>query len=91
MANHVSALKRHRQSQKRRLVNGMNRQKLKTQIKKLRSALQAGSLDEARALLPKTFSVIDKSVQKGVLTANAARRYKSRMNRHLNALVAPAA
>lgn len=86
MANHRSALKRHRQSQKRRAINGMNRHKLKTQVKKLRAAIQSGNVDEAKMLLPKTFSVIDKSVRKGVLKANAARRYKSRMNRHVNAL-----
>jgi small subunit ribosomal protein S20 len=91
MANHVSALKRYKQSQKRRVVNGMNRQKLKTQIKKLRIAIQAGNTEEAQTLLPKTFSVIDKSVQKGVIKANAAERYKSRMNRHLNAIATPAA
>jgi small subunit ribosomal protein S20 len=90
MANHVSAVKRYRQSQKRRAINGMNRQKLKTQVKKLRAAIQAGNAPEAQALLGATFSVIDRSVQKGVIQANAARRYKSRMNRHVNALATPA-
>ncbi len=90
MANHVSAIKRYRQSQKRRAINGMNRQKLKTQVKKLRAAIQAGNAGEAQAMLGPTFSVIDKSVQKGVLKANAASRYKARMNRHVNALATPA-
>lgn len=88
MANHASALKRNRQGEKRRLMNQMNRHKLKTQIKKLKTAIDAGQGDQARALLPATFSLIDKSVQKGILKANTARRYKSRMNRSVNAVAA---
>ena len=66
----------------------MNRQKLKTQLKKLRTAISDGKNDEARTVLRKTFSLIDKSVQKGVIKANTARRYKSRMNRRVNAIAA---
>src|SRR5207249_6899306 len=64
MANHPSALKRYRQSQRRRLVNQMNRHKLKTQIKKLRAAIAAGKGEDAKPLLPATLSIIDQSVQK---------------------------
>ena len=88
MANHASAVKRHKQNQRRRLINQINRHKLKTQFKKLKTAISEGKSDEARDLLPKTFSLIDKSVQRGVIKANAARRYKSRMNRHVNAIPA---
>lgn len=88
MANHASALKRNRQNEKRRLTNQMNRHKLKTQIRKLKTAINAGEADEARALLPKTFSLIDKSVQKGIIKANTARRYKSRVNRGINSIAA---
>ena len=86
MANHVSAIKRNKQNQRRRLINQMNRQKLKTQLKKLKAA--EGQSDEAQAVLSKTLSVIDRSVQKGVIKANAARRYKSRINRRVNAVPA---
>jgi small subunit ribosomal protein S20 len=88
MANHASALKRNRQNEKRRVINQMNRHKLRTQIKKLKTAIETGESDQARQLLSPTFSLIDRSVQKGVLTTNAARRYKSRMNRSVNALAA---
>lgn len=88
MANHASALKRNRQNARRRLVNQMNRRKLRTQIKKLRSAIASGQAPAARALLPATFSLIDKSVQKGVIKANTARRYKSRLNRSVNLVAA---
>jgi small subunit ribosomal protein S20 len=84
MANHPSALKRYRQSQRRRLINQMNRHRLKTQIKRLRAALATGKPEEAKTLLPETFSVIDRSVQKGVIKKNTARRYKSRLAKRLN-------
>jgi len=85
MANHPSALKRYRQNQRRRLINQMNRQKLKTQMKKLRAALTSGKPDEAKTLLPATLSIIDRSVKKGVIKENTARRYKSRLTKRVNA------
>ena len=90
MANHPSALKRHRQSQHRRLTNQMNRHKLKTQMKKLRAAITAGQAADAKTLLPHTFSLIDKSVQKGVIKKNTARRYKSRLTKTVNGLTTAA-
>lgn len=78
MANHKSADKRHRQGERKRRINTMNRHKLKTQLKKMRSA--TGSEDAAKQL-PTTYSMIDKAVQKGVIKKNAAARYKSRLAR----------
>ena len=86
MANHPSALKRYRQSQKRRLTNAKNAHKLKTQLKKLKSAVAAKKTADAKSLLPDTFSLIDKSVQKGVIKKNTAARYKSRLTRSINAI-----
>jgi len=88
MANHVSALKRNRQNQKRRLLNKMNRQKLRTQMRKLKAAMADGNSEETSRLLPPTYSLIDKSVQKGVITKNAARRYKSRITLRANQVAA---
>ena len=88
MANHPSALKRHRQSQRRRLTNQMNRHRLKTQLKKMRAAITAGKSADAKAILGETFGVIDKSVQKGVVKKNTAGRYKSRLSKRVNALPA---
>ena len=88
MANHPSALKRYRQSQKRRLINQMNRHRLKTQLKKLRAAVSAGKAADAKALLPETFGVIDRSVQKGVIKKNTAGRYKSRLTKTVSAIPA---
>ncbi|HEV7843496.1 MAG TPA: 30S ribosomal protein S20 [Pyrinomonadaceae bacterium] len=84
MPNHKSSEKRVRQSEKRRLVNKSNRGRLRTSIKKLRTALAAGSTEELGTLLPATISTIDKAVQKGVLHRNAAARHKSRLTARVN-------
>ena len=86
MANHPSALKRYRQSQRRRLINQMNRNRLKTQLKKLRAAISAGKAADAKALLPATFGVIDKSIKSGVIKKNTGGRYKSRLTKRINTL-----
>ena len=88
MANHASAIKRYRQSQRRQIINQMNRHRLKTQLKKLRSAITGGKAADAKALLPETVGVIDKSVKKGVITKNTAGRYKSRLTKRVNTLSA---
>jgi small subunit ribosomal protein S20 len=84
MPNHKSAEKRVRQNEKRRAINRGNRTKVRTYIKKLRSALDAGDKQQIDAILPEAISVIDKSVQKGVMHANAAARYKSRLTVQAN-------
>lgn len=84
MPNHKSAEKRMRQNEKRRLINRGNRGKLRTGIKKLRSALEGSEAGAAQALLPETVSLIDKAVQKGVLHRNAAARFKSRLTLRAN-------
>lgn len=88
MANHPSAIKRYRQSQRRRLINQMNRHRLKTQLKKLRAAISAGKAADVKAIVPETFGVIDRSVQKGVIKKNTAARYKSRLAKRINAIPA---
>jgi small subunit ribosomal protein S20 len=59
---------------------------LRTQIKKLRSAVDAGEREEAKALLPVTVSLVDKSVQQGILHSNAAARHKSRLTTSVNGM-----
>lgn len=87
MPNHKSAEKRVRQNEKRRLVNRSNRSSLRTQIKKLRTALTSGDKQQSQELLTPTIALIDKSVNKGVLHQNTAARYKSRLTAHVNKLV----
>jgi small subunit ribosomal protein S20 len=84
MPNHKSAEKRVRQSEKRRAINRSHRTKVRTYIKKARTALESGVKQDIDQVLPEAISVIDKSVQKGVLHANAAARYKSRLTVRAN-------
>jgi len=86
MPNHKSAEKRVRQNEKRRAVNRSNRSDLRTQIKKLRTALAASDKNQSQELLTPTVSAIDKAVNKGVLHRNTAARYKSRLTTHVGKL-----
>ena len=91
MAQHASALKQMRQSLKHRDRNRRSLSQLKSQIKKLRTALSAGKTlgDDAKRLLAETVGEIDRAAKKGVIHDNAAARYKSRLSRRHNALSAP--
>ena len=86
MANHKSAEKRVRQNVKRNEINRSNRSKLRTQIKKLRSALSAHDKNQSTELLTPTVSLIDKAVNKGLIHKNTAARYKSRLTKHVSEL-----
>jgi len=88
MANHKSAEKRIRQTERRNEVNRRNRRSLRTQVKALRAAIAAGDQEQAKAALNATVSLIDKSIQKGVLHRNAAARYKSRLTVRVNQMSA---
>ena len=88
MANHFSALKRARQTERRTTVNRNNKSRLRTAIRNLREALASGNAQEAATAYNKTASVLDKSVQKGVLHKNTASRYKSRLTARVKALSA---
>lgn len=88
MANHKSAIKRNRQNERRNEANRRNRARLRTEIKKLRAAIEGGDAAEAKTLLTGTVSLIDKSIQKGILHQNAAARYKSRLTSGVNEMSA---
>ena len=86
MANHKSAEKRVRQNAKRNEINRSNRSKLRTSIKKLRSAVAGQDSAASTELLFPTVSLIDKAVNKGIIHKNTAARYKSRLTKHVNNL-----
>ena len=88
MANTYSALKRVRQTEKRTLVNRMNKTRLRHQIRAMRRAITAKDAKAALELLPKTFSLIDRSAKLGAIKKNTAARYKSRLHLRVKALAA---
>jgi len=79
MANHDSAEKKHRQDEKKRMVNRVNRSKMKNKIKALKRKFAAGQKDEAAKMLPEVISIIDTTIRKGTIHKNTGSRYKSRL------------
>ena len=86
MANHFSALKRARQTEKRTARNRANRSRLRSALRAMRQALAAGNQETAQQAFRQTASLIDKAIQKGVLHENTAARYKSRLSARLNSI-----
>ncbi|HNQ78299.1 MAG TPA: 30S ribosomal protein S20 [Acidobacteriota bacterium] len=79
MANHKSAEKRARQSEKRNARNRLAKGQMKGVTKKFRSLLEENKVEEARKILPEVYSVIDRTEKKGVIHAKTAARCKSRL------------
>jgi small subunit ribosomal protein S20 len=79
MADHKSALKKYERDKKRRLINRMNRTRMRNKMKLLNKKLTAGEKDEAKTLFPQVMSIIDKTVIKGTIHKNTGSRYKSRV------------
>ncbi|MEE4166222.1 MAG: 30S ribosomal protein S20 [Desulfocapsaceae bacterium] len=88
MANHKSAEKRNRQAQARRLRNRINRSKMKTVVRSLNEAIDAGSAEEAKAALQTAVPIIAKTASKGTIHKKNASRKISRLTRRVNALEA---
>ena len=86
MANHFSALKRARQTERRTARNRGNTSRLRSALRDMREALAKGDKSAANQAFGQTASALDKAIQKGVLHKNTAARYKSRLNARLNAL-----
>ncbi len=77
MANHKSAMKRIRQTARRYDRNKAGRSHLRSNLKLFSAAADANDKDEVAARLSPTVSLVDKSVQKGVIHRNKANRIKA--------------
>jgi small subunit ribosomal protein S20 len=86
VANIKSAEKRARQTVKRRARNVAARSKLRTAIKGVVSAVNAGNKEEAAAKLKEAGPIIDSAVNKGVIHRNKASRHKSHLNARIKEL-----
>ncbi len=83
MATHKSAIKRHRQSLKRRAMNRARKSELKTWIKKVRTAKDQAT---ARIAYNKVVSLLDKLATKGIIHKNTASNQKSKLALFINKL-----
>ena len=88
MANIKSAEKRARQTVKRRAANVAGRSKLRTAIKNVVNAVEAGDKDIAAAKLKAAGPIIDSAVNKGLIHRNKASRHKRELNARVKELAA---
>ncbi len=80
MANHRSAIKRHKQSEKRKLRNNAVKSEIKTVVKKVRANIAEGNKVEANVNLKAVTVLLDRAASKGVLHRNNASRKISRLS-----------
>lgn len=86
MANSASSKKRARQAVKRNKHNSQIRAKVRTFIKKVTYALEAGNKTEAQGGFGIMQKMIDQAVSKGLMNKSQAARKKSRLNAQIKAL-----
>lgn len=86
MANHLSALKRARQTERRTTRNRANTSSLRTQLRELRETIAKGDKAAAEQTYRKTVSALDNAIRKGTLHENTASRYKSRLGARVTAM-----
>jgi small subunit ribosomal protein S20 len=83
MARHKSAIRQHRSSLRRKSVNAQNKSALRTQMRKMREAIEEKDRETAVKMLPSVTKAIDTSVKKGAIKKNTGSRYKSRLSRQV--------
>ena len=83
MANHKSALKRIRQSDKKRLLNKYQHKTARNAVRTLRATTVK---KDATALLPKVVALLDKLTKRNIIHKNKAANLKSKLTKHVNAL-----
>jgi small subunit ribosomal protein S20 len=86
LANSAQAKKRARQALVRREHNTAQRSAMRTSVKKVLKAIQAGDKDAATAAYTTAVPMLDKMAGKGLIHKNKASRHKSRLNARIRAL-----
>jgi small subunit ribosomal protein S20 len=88
VANIKSQIKRNRQNEKARLRNKAVKSSLKTAIRKLNAAVEAGDAAAAESLMRDASRKLDKAVSKGVIHKNQAANRKSAISKRQGSLAA---
>ena len=88
MANTKSAEKRAHQALARRAQNVAQRSKVRSAVRKVVEAINAGKKAEAAAALKAAAPVIDSMARKGIIHRNKAARHKSRLAAQIKAMPA---
>jgi small subunit ribosomal protein S20 len=85
-----SSIKDLRRTERRGARNRAAQGKLRSTLKRARTAIAAGQADAAQKAVAEALPVIDRAPGKGILHKNAAARHKSRLMRRLSKLSTPA-
>ncbi|MBE2896415.1 30S ribosomal protein S20 [Pasteurellaceae bacterium TAE3-ERU1] len=88
MANIKSAKKRAIQSEKRRQHNASHRSMMRTYIKKVYAAVEAGEKEAAQAAYLEMQKVVDRMASKGLIHKNKAANHKSKLSAQIKKLAA---
>jgi small subunit ribosomal protein S20 len=86
LARHLSAMKRARQNEKRRLQNQSRKTRVKNVVRQVRQAVAQKNTAEAQAALTSAIPVLARTASKGTLHWRTAARKISRLTRQVNAL-----
>ena len=86
MANSPQARKRARQNNRRRELNVGMRSMMRTELKKVLKAMDAGDKPAAQAAYQAAVPVIDRMADKQLMHKNKAARHKSRLNARIRAM-----
>ena len=86
MANHASAIKRHRQSRKRRAVHRSSKSRLHTLARQLDDAVVRGERSEAEERLKSVAVALAKAAAKGQIHRSNASRRTSRLAQRVAAM-----
>lgn len=86
MANMKQQIKRYKNDNKKRDLNSSFKSALRTSIKKVREAVEAGDKEAAVAAYNVAASKLDTSVSKGIHHKNYASRQKSRLSKLVNSI-----
>jgi len=86
VANHASSLKRARQDEKKRAQNRIQKSTMRTEIKKVLVAVEAGDKDVAATALKSATSLLDRAGRKNQIHPSQASRRVSRLNAKVKAI-----
>ncbi|NCT40252.1 MAG: 30S ribosomal protein S20 [Alphaproteobacteria bacterium] len=86
MANHASSKKRIRRNDARAVVNGARRSRIRTFVKKVETAIEAGSAKDAQSALQAAQPELQRGVAKGIYHKNTVSRKISRLSARIKAL-----
>lgn len=86
MATHKSAKKRIRQTERRTVINGARRGRIRTFVRKVEEAIESGDRGQAESAMQNAMPELHRGVLRGILHKNTAARKISRLTKRINSL-----